>query len=150
MFERFTTSARESVIGAQEEARSLRHDRIGAEHLLLAALRSPGRPGAATLVRLGATAASCRSAVLTGAPAGDRPPRRTRHLPFTRSAKEALKRALHEAGARSERRIGVEHLVLALLGSDDEALTAVLRRLGIDPAEARERVAADLGRTYGT
>ena len=39
MFERFTPDAREVVILAQEEARALRHDAIGSEHLLLSLLR---------------------------------------------------------------------------------------------------------------
>ena len=39
MFERFTPEAREVVVLAQEEARVLRHDHIGTEHLLLALLR---------------------------------------------------------------------------------------------------------------
>lgn len=41
MFERFTTGARTAVINAQVEARSLGHDRIGTEHLLLALLADP-------------------------------------------------------------------------------------------------------------
>lgn len=39
MFERFTSEARETVVLAQAEARTLRHDHIGTEHLLLALLR---------------------------------------------------------------------------------------------------------------
>ena len=39
MFERFTTDARQVVVLAQEEARTLGHDSIGTEHLLLALLR---------------------------------------------------------------------------------------------------------------
>lgn len=50
MFERFTTSAREVVVHAQEEALALGHPSIGAEHLLLALLDE--RAGAsATLLR---------------------------------------------------------------------------------------------------
>ena len=41
MFERFTTGAREVVVGAQTEARALGHGWIGTEHLLLAVA---GRP----------------------------------------------------------------------------------------------------------
>lgn len=63
MFERFTGSARQVVVGAQEEARGLGHDWIGTEHLLLAVLRLPEAPGAATLVRLGVNAESCRAAI---------------------------------------------------------------------------------------
>ncbi|MCW6009137.1 Clp protease [Micromonospora sp. CPCC 205371] len=39
MFERFTKPARDVVIGAQTEARELRHRHVGTEHLLLALLR---------------------------------------------------------------------------------------------------------------
>ncbi|SCK18562.1 Clp amino terminal domain-containing protein, pathogenicity island component [Streptomyces sp. WMMB 714] len=64
MFERFTKPARLVVVGAQEEARSLGHDWVGTEHLLLAAVaRHAEAPGAATLVRLGVTAGNCRAAV---------------------------------------------------------------------------------------
>ncbi|MFE9329528.1 Clp protease N-terminal domain-containing protein [Streptomyces sp. NPDC006925] len=71
MFERFTGEARDVVIGAQEEAHSLGHDRIGTEHLLLGAMRRPEQTGAATLYRLGVSAASCRAAV-AGVVAGSR------------------------------------------------------------------------------
>lgn len=63
MFERFTKPARQVVVDAQQEARSLRHGWIGTEHLLLAVLRSPEQPGAATLIRLGVSAENCRAAV---------------------------------------------------------------------------------------
>jgi ATP-dependent Clp protease ATP-binding subunit ClpA len=49
MFERFTTQAREVVIGAQQEARDLGHRYIGTEHLLLALL-VPHRGGAAAIL----------------------------------------------------------------------------------------------------
>jgi ATP-dependent Clp protease ATP-binding subunit ClpA len=41
MFERFTQDAREIVLGAVEEARRLRHPRVGTEHLLLGMLTRP-------------------------------------------------------------------------------------------------------------
>src|SRR5665647_312510 len=39
MFERFTERARQVVVLAQEEARELKHNYIGTEHLLLGLLR---------------------------------------------------------------------------------------------------------------
>src|SRR3954452_9603479 len=42
MFERFTEEARQVLVLAQEEARTLSHDYIGAEHFLLGLLRSGG------------------------------------------------------------------------------------------------------------
>jgi ATP-dependent Clp protease ATP-binding subunit ClpA len=49
MFERFTTAARTVVTGAQDQARELRHNYIGTEHLLLALLvtGADGRAGRA-------------------------------------------------------------------------------------------------------
>jgi ATP-dependent Clp protease ATP-binding subunit ClpA len=54
MFERFTTEARQAVVGAQDEARRLHDGRIGTEHLLLALL-TQDTPSAAVLARYGLT-----------------------------------------------------------------------------------------------
>ena len=53
MFERFTDAAREAVVLAQVEARSLRHGWIGTEHLLLGVARQPVGIGRRVLERLG-------------------------------------------------------------------------------------------------
>jgi ATP-dependent Clp protease ATP-binding subunit ClpA len=55
MFERFTTDARQTVVGAQDEARRLHAPRIGTEHLLLALLAQEGSTSAAVLARHGLT-----------------------------------------------------------------------------------------------
>ncbi|MBE9498983.1 Clp protease [Streptomyces sp. GKU 257-1] len=194
MFERFTEEARDVVIGAQEEARSLGHDRIGTEHLLLGAVRRPGRTGAATLHRLGVSATSCRAAVagvvagsredlgpqdaealrtlgidlaevrrraeesfgagaLDSAPGSGRTGRGSgtapRHIPFAARAKGALKRALREASARGDREIGTAHVLLGVLGSEDNISVAVFTRLGVEPAVVHELVLDDL-RTAAT
>jgi len=53
VFERFTEHARAVAIHAQEEARRLRHSRIGSEHVLLGLLREPAAAGARALDGLG-------------------------------------------------------------------------------------------------
>jgi ATP-dependent Clp protease ATP-binding subunit ClpA len=50
MFERFTQSARAVVVGAQGEARQLRHEYIGTEHILLALLEVDGNGIAGTVL----------------------------------------------------------------------------------------------------
>lgn len=65
MFERFTADAREMVVRAQHEARSLGHSWVGTEHLLLAALRRPDLPAVVALLELGASYEDCRAAVQT-------------------------------------------------------------------------------------
>jgi ATP-dependent Clp protease ATP-binding subunit ClpA len=64
MFERFTSEARQTVVLAQQEARSLHHGRIGTEHLLLALLAQPGTRTAAVLDRHGLTHDSVARAVI--------------------------------------------------------------------------------------
>ncbi len=63
MFERFTHEARSVVVLAQEQARQLKHDHIGTEHLLLALLDPAVGPAARVLAEAGVTAASVRGAV---------------------------------------------------------------------------------------
>jgi ATP-dependent Clp protease ATP-binding subunit ClpA len=65
MFEKFAKDARESVVGAQDEARALGADRIGTEHVLLAMLRTPDTVAARSLQRLGVTHADVLAAVRT-------------------------------------------------------------------------------------
>ena len=62
MFERFTSEARETVVGAQWEARRLHHGRVGTEHLLLALL-GQDTPSTAVLARHGLTHDSVTEAV---------------------------------------------------------------------------------------
>jgi ATP-dependent Clp protease ATP-binding subunit ClpA len=65
MFERFTSDAREVVVGAQDEARRLHHGRVGTEHLLLALLAREGSTSAAVVGRYGLTHDSVADAVRT-------------------------------------------------------------------------------------
>lgn len=59
MFERFTQEARQGVRAAQEEARALGHDFVGAEHLLIGMVETPG-PAAQVLHAHGLTADGLR------------------------------------------------------------------------------------------
>ena len=62
MFERFTASARLTVVRAQEEAVRLQHRHIGTEHLLLALLLAENDdPARATLEEFGVTHATAET-----------------------------------------------------------------------------------------
>ncbi|GII53027.1 Clp protease [Planotetraspora thailandica] len=74
MFERFTDEARQTVKLAMENARRLRHDRIGTEHLLLGLLEQPGTVSARLLNGHGLDHGRASAAIVqaVGAPpAGD-------------------------------------------------------------------------------
>ncbi|MGI5340858.1 Clp protease N-terminal domain-containing protein [Streptomyces sp. CA-181903] len=110
MFERFTKEARFAVIGAQEEARLLRHSRIGAEHLLAAVAGRPESPGGATLARLGITVEACREAIRSAAELGEDDAEALRSLGIDLSA----------VRARAERAFGPGALDRAPDGADED------------------------------
>jgi ATP-dependent Clp protease ATP-binding subunit ClpA len=60
MFERFSESGRQVVVRAQEEARELRAECIGTEHLLLALAAEPAGPAGRALRGLGLDATALR------------------------------------------------------------------------------------------
>ena len=64
MFERFNAAARESVVGAQAEARRLQHNFIGTEHILLGLLAgSETTTAGRVLLRLGIDSEAVRTDV---------------------------------------------------------------------------------------
>ena len=63
MFEKFARDAREAVVHAQDEARTLGMDRIGPEHVLLGAVRTPDTVAAQALARLGVDHSALLAAV---------------------------------------------------------------------------------------
>jgi ATP-dependent Clp protease ATP-binding subunit ClpA len=63
MFERFTAQARMALVVGQEEARTLEHDRIGPEHLLIALLGPSGTDFDTLVATAGLTQAEARTIV---------------------------------------------------------------------------------------
>src|SRR5438128_6957546 len=63
MFERFTERARQVVVLAQEEARTLKHNYIGTEHILLGLLREEEGLAARVLESLDITVEEVRAQV---------------------------------------------------------------------------------------
>jgi len=63
MFERFTPTARQVVVRAQEEAHAFGHPWLGTEHLLLGVLAQPESLGARALAGVGVTLDTARVAL---------------------------------------------------------------------------------------
>jgi ATP-dependent Clp protease ATP-binding subunit ClpA len=121
MFERFTSQARSVVVTAQEESRSLQHDYIGTEHVLLGLLTVPDTPAAAALSRLGLTKEVVVAEVEATVGRGKKPS--SGHIPFTPRAKKVLELALREALKMKNNYIGTEHITLAIV-REGEGLAA--------------------------
>ena len=139
MFERFTDRARRAVVQAQEEARTLNHDFIGTEHILLGLVGEGQGLAAKALESLGISMEAVRQRVEDIVPPGQVEVR-TGHIPFTPRAKKVLELSLSEAKLLGHRYIGTEHILLALLREGEGVAAQVLTGLGADLDGVRERV----------
>jgi ATP-dependent Clp protease ATP-binding subunit ClpC len=81
MFERFTDRARRVVVEAQDEARTLNHDHIGTEHILLGLIREGKGTGTKALESLGISLDTVRREVQEIIGQGQHAP--SGHIPFT-------------------------------------------------------------------
>ena len=138
MFQRFTDRARRVVVLAQEEARLLRHNYVGTEHILLGLLHEGDGVAAQALESLGINRAAVRQQVEHIIGHGQQAP--SSHIPFTPQAKKMLELSLREALALGHSHVGTEHLLLAMLRQSQGVAAQVLTGLGIDHAQVRERV----------
>jgi ATP-dependent Clp protease ATP-binding subunit ClpA len=138
MFERFTNQARRVVVLAQEESRSLNHNYIGTEHLVLGLLREQRGTGAKALESLDVTLEAVRGEVETRIGRGKE--QQSGHIPFTPRAKKALELSLRESLALGQDYIGTGHLLLGLIRKGDGVGVEILVGLGADLNVLRARV----------
>jgi ATP-dependent Clp protease ATP-binding subunit ClpC len=150
MFERFTESARQVIVQAQREARTLGHGYIGTEHILLGLLLEGEGVAAWTLAKFDVTTDRVRAEVVRSVEAKDSD---ADQMPFTPRAKKLLELALREALGLGHNYIGTEHILLAVLAETESAgarivgefaelqavRTEVLRRLGEERRKAPPR-----------
>lgn len=135
MFERFTEESRRLVVLAQEEARTLDHDQIGTEHLLLGMVLERDAEVSGVLTRLGIDVVALRAAVLAVIGRGTEPS--PAHLHFTRHAKKALELALRESLQIGHRDIRPTHILLGLLRAGEGTAATVLKRQGVNLEDVR-------------
>jgi ATP-dependent Clp protease ATP-binding subunit ClpC len=135
VFERFTERARQVVVFAQEEARGLRHNYIGREHILLGLLREEEGPAAQILESFDVTLEKTREAVARIVGEGDEVT--TGQIPFTPRAKKALQVSATEPNKMGHNYVGTEHILLGLLRANDGVAAKVI---GVDPERIRSEV----------
>ena len=136
--QRLTDHARNVVVLAQEEARRLKHDYVGSEHLLLALLGERAGLAARVLASMGITLGSARWHVMrmVGSGEDDSPS----VIAFTPRAKRVIELALHEALDLSHNYIGTEHLLLGLIREDEAVAYRILRDFDADAQRVRTAV----------
>ncbi|GHB51656.1 hypothetical protein GCM10010347_21830 [Streptomyces cirratus] len=156
MFEKFATGARTAVTCALEEARLRGDRRIGTEHLLLGLLHEPGSPAVRCLgvglddarAALEGLDRSALAAIGIDVQGIERPPvpASRKRTPFTSGARSVLPRALVEVRKTGGRRLGPEHLLLALLACErPDPAAELMEHLGVDRPAVRERLSDRTG-----
>ena len=138
MFERFTDRARRVVVLAQEEARLLKHNYIGTEHILLGLIHEGEGVAAKALEHLGISLEGVRSQVEDIIGEGGSSP--SGHIPFTPRAKKVLELSLREALQLGHNYIGTEHILLGLIREGEGVAAQVLVKLGADLSRVRQQV----------
>jgi ATP-dependent Clp protease ATP-binding subunit ClpC len=155
VFDSFSEDSRHALVLAADEARTLGHDRIGTEHLLLGLVRLDGDATAHLGLTLAGTRRDVRSVL------GSTGSRTIGELRFTDTAKRALDRAADgsEAGPADllaallgETGSGAAELVvtgtapddgdelLGLLARGDSVSARALAALGVDETRLRRAV----------
>lgn len=140
--DRLTVESRATLVRAREEARALRHNYVGCEHVVLALARRESVAGRALralgLASEGAEAALGR--LMAPGNAGPDAPR-----PLADSLRKALAHAEDVALETAHRQVAPEHLLLGILRQDENAGTRLIEEAGLDTGELRLRTLGLMG-----
>jgi RNA polymerase sigma factor (sigma-70 family) len=134
----FTERARRVVYFAQEEAAQRGEKCVDTEHLLLGITREPESAGAKILDRLGISLQSVRDEIVSQIATNNVNLRRDMQL--APSGKKVVDLAFEEARLLRNDYLGIEHLLLGLLGEREGLAARVLNKLGVDLERARAEV----------
>lgn len=156
---RFAKSARQCVVSAMEEARTLGHDTVGDDDLLLGILREEESGAAESLRAVGVTLETAREEARRcfedalasigihledvigkagetfefGTP-------RSSHVPFSPGAKKALEQSLREAVELGDHKLAPEHVLLGVIRSREGAAARLLGGLGVELEDVEKAV----------
>jgi ATP-dependent Clp protease ATP-binding subunit ClpA len=138
VFERFTEQARQVVVLAQEEARTLKHNYIGTEHILLGLLREGDGLAAHVLESLDITVERVRAQVVRIVGSGEEVT--SGQIPFTPRTKKVLELALRGALSLGHNYIGTEHILLGLVRENEGVGARILLDFDADSEKIRNEV----------
>lgn len=137
MFGRFTEKAQRAILLAQEEAKALKHNYVGTEHLLLGIIAEAQGVGALALKEFGVSIDNARKEVIKAVGHGEHD---SELLGFTPRTKRIFELSFLEARNLGHNYVGTEHLLLGLLAEGEGVASAIIKRLGVDPDKLSEKV----------
>jgi ATP-dependent Clp protease ATP-binding subunit ClpC len=137
MFERYTETARQTIVRAKHEADRFGSREVGVGHILLALLND------AALIRdtlEGVSEDELREAIGARLPRGETIPL-PHDLPLSSESRQALISAAEEAEELGHRHVGNAHLLLGLMGCENSHAAELLRQKGLSADKLRTQIA---------
>ncbi|MFA6417657.1 MAG: ATP-dependent Clp protease ATP-binding subunit [Candidatus Margulisiibacteriota bacterium] len=145
MFERFTERAIRVIMAAQEEAKRLRSNYVGAEHLFLGMLRENDQAVVKTLEFFRVDQLQVKDRIEEALLAKEGDANAAGELPFNPQIKKIIALAWDEARGLGHSYVGVEHLFLGMLREGSGVTGKVFSDYAILPTAAKERIVSLLG-----
>ena len=142
----FTERTKKVLAMARDEAKSLSHEYIGTEHMLLGLLREHEGVAATVLQNLDVDIDQIRESVLQVIKRGRPYSMSSADLPYTSRAKKVIELSMNEARQLHHSYVGTEHLLLGLLAEEKGIAAQVLTGAGL----SLEVVRAETLRILGT
>ncbi|MTI69433.1 MAG: ATP-dependent Clp protease ATP-binding subunit [Firmicutes bacterium] len=142
MFGRFTERAQKVIILAQEEAKSMKHNYVGTEHLLLGLVKEGEGVAAKALENLGIDLDNLKKQIIEKIGYGNT---KEELLGFTPRTKKVFELSFIEARNLGHNYVGTEHLLLGLVKEGEGVAAITLKSLGIDLGKTKQEVLKMLG-----
>lgn len=140
MYPRLTPRMDQIIKLSQQIAREYEQDYVGTEHLLLAILREGTGVGAAVLNDAEVTLSRAKEIVDKHMKASMEDTWVFGRLPGSPHYRNVVALAIDEATQLEAKKIGSEHLLLALLREENSTAQRVLAKLGVTLKAARQEV----------
>ncbi len=137
-FDRFTPNAKLALQLAEQEAKSMKAQYIGTEHLLLGLLGIPKSLGFSILTGAGVTHENIR--ILLKANKGDDAEGQNVKHGLSLSLNTVIEQSVLIAHKFRHANIGTEHLLYALISSGKNAATAMLESMQINPDDLKVHI----------
>ena len=137
MFGRFTEKAQKAILLAQEEAKKLRHNYVGTEHILLGLLAETEGVAAKAMNAMGVDLEKARDEVVKAIGQGNFD---ADIMGFTPRTKRIFELSFLEARNLGHNYVGTEHILLGLLEEAEGVAVIVLKKLGVDVQKLEENI----------
>jgi ATP-dependent Clp protease ATP-binding subunit ClpC len=136
MSEQLTDRVRKVLSLAADQARSLNHEYVGTEHVLLALVAAQSGTASHVLQSLGVDMGRIRAEIEKLVLPGSTPVSKL-ELPRTPRTKQVIEFAQDEAHSVGQKAVDVEHLLIALLREPEGVAGVVLSNLGVKTDQLR-------------